>query len=80
MSEQVYPVVFSDLDGTLLDHDTYSFEPAADAIRLLKRRGIPIARLTERRGPEGWADAIHDFVWELESGRRAGSEQGRVDA
>ena len=42
MSEQVFPVVFSDLDGTLLDHDTYSFEPAADAIRVLQRRGIPV--------------------------------------
>jgi mannosyl-3-phosphoglycerate phosphatase len=42
MSQQVYPVVFSDLDGTLLDYDTYSFEPAAEAIRLLRDRGIPI--------------------------------------
>jgi len=42
MSEQVYPVVFSDLDGTLLDHDTYSFEPAVVAFRLLERRGFQI--------------------------------------
>jgi len=42
MSETVFPVVFSDLDGTLLDHDTYSFLPAAEAIRLLQARGIPI--------------------------------------
>jgi|WetSurMetagenome_2_1015567.scaffolds.fasta_scaffold65013_2 mannosyl-3-phosphoglycerate phosphatase len=38
----LFPVVFSDLDGTLLDHDTYSFEPAAEAIGLLRERGIPI--------------------------------------
>ena len=38
MSQPVSPVVFSDLDGTLLDHDTYSFEPAADALALLRAR------------------------------------------
>jgi mannosyl-3-phosphoglycerate phosphatase len=42
MTMRLLPVVFSDLDGTLLDHDTYSFEPAAGAIRVLAERGIPI--------------------------------------
>jgi predicted mannosyl-3-phosphoglycerate phosphatase (HAD superfamily) len=28
-------------------------------------RGVTVARLTERRGPEGWADAIADIVGEL---------------
>ena len=42
MTQQLFPVVFSDLDGTLLDHDTYSFEPAAGALRLLAKRGIPV--------------------------------------
>jgi mannosyl-3-phosphoglycerate phosphatase len=35
-------VVFSDLDGTLLDHDTYSHAPAAEALDLLERRRIPL--------------------------------------
>lgn len=35
-------VVFSDLDGTLLDHDSYSFEPARPALALLAARGIPL--------------------------------------
>ncbi|GEO86452.1 MULTISPECIES: HAD-IIB family hydrolase [Alphaproteobacteria] len=35
-------VVFSDLDGTLLDHETYSFEPARPALRLLAESGIPL--------------------------------------
>ncbi len=35
-------VVFTDLDGTLLDHDSYSFEPARPALRLLAERGIPL--------------------------------------
>ncbi|MEM9938734.1 MAG: HAD-IIB family hydrolase [Pseudomonadota bacterium] len=32
-------IVFSDLDGTLLDHDTYSFEPARTALNRLKACG-----------------------------------------
>lgn len=35
-------IVFSDLDGTLLDHDSYSFEAARPALDLLKARGIPL--------------------------------------
>ncbi len=35
-------VVFSDLDGTLLDHDSYSFEAARPALDLLKSRSIPL--------------------------------------
>ncbi len=34
--------MFSDLDGTLLDHETYSFEPARGALAELIRRKIPI--------------------------------------
>lgn len=32
-------IVFSDLDGTLLDHETYDFSPALPAIAQLKKRG-----------------------------------------
>ena len=35
-------VIFSDLDGTLLDRDTYSFEPALPALRVIKQKGIPL--------------------------------------
>jgi mannosyl-3-phosphoglycerate phosphatase len=35
-------VVFTDLDGTLLDHHTYSFEPAAPAIERLRRNDVPL--------------------------------------
>lgn len=35
-------IVFTDLDGTLLDHDNYSFEAALPAIDALKARNIPI--------------------------------------
>ncbi|MFH0778264.1 MAG: HAD-IIB family hydrolase [Candidatus Eisenbacteria bacterium] len=35
-------IVFSDLDGTLLDKDTYSFEEAVGAIRRLKAKSVPL--------------------------------------
>ncbi len=35
-------VVFTDLDGTLLDHGTYSFAAAEPALRLLRHKDIPL--------------------------------------
>ncbi len=35
-------VIFTDLDGTLLDRNTYSFEPALPALHLTKQRGVPL--------------------------------------
>lgn len=35
-------IVFTDLDGTLLDHDTYGFEPARPALAMLARKKIPV--------------------------------------
>lgn len=35
-------VVFTDLDGTLLDYDGYTWDPAAPALGLLASRGIPL--------------------------------------
>ncbi len=35
-------LIFSDLDGTLLDHDTYSFHEAREALLGLKNKGIPL--------------------------------------
>lgn len=35
-------LVFTDLDGTLLDHDSYSFEAARPALDLLAARGVPV--------------------------------------
>ena len=32
-------VIFTDLDGTLLDRNTYSFEPALPALRLIRQKG-----------------------------------------
>lgn len=42
MQSSAFPYVFfTDLDGTLLDHDTYDFEPARPAMNLLIQNHIP---------------------------------------
>jgi mannosyl-3-phosphoglycerate phosphatase family protein len=45
-------VVFSDLDGTLLDHDSYSFAPAKPALQLLAQRRVPLILATSKTLPE----------------------------
>lgn len=35
-------LIFSDLDGTLLDHHSYSFAPAAEALESIRRKNIPL--------------------------------------
>lgn len=37
-----YWIIFTDLDGTLLDHDTYDFRPAAQALSRVKQHKIPL--------------------------------------
>ena len=45
-------LIFTDLDGTLLDHDTYSVEPARPALEHLRRRGIPWIPVTSKTRAE----------------------------
>lgn len=45
-------IVFSDLDGTLLDHDTYSFEPALPTISRLKSRGAKLVLASSKTAAE----------------------------
>ena len=65
-----YPLlVFTDLDGTLLDHETYSFEPARPALRALEERGVPLILCTSktRAETERWRLALgnaHPFIVE----------------
>lgn len=35
-------LIFTDLDGTLLDHDTYSWELAEPALKMAKRTNVPV--------------------------------------
>jgi mannosyl-3-phosphoglycerate phosphatase family protein len=45
-------VIFTDLDGTLLDASTYSFEAARDALRLIKERHIPLVLCSSKTRAE----------------------------
>jgi mannosyl-3-phosphoglycerate phosphatase len=41
-------LVFSDLDGTLLDHDTYDWAPAGPSIEALRQRRIPLVLVSSK--------------------------------
>jgi mannosyl-3-phosphoglycerate phosphatase len=45
-------VVFTDLDGTLLDHHDYSFDKALPAIQLLNKMNVPIIPVTSKTRAE----------------------------
>jgi mannosyl-3-phosphoglycerate phosphatase len=45
-------IVFTDLDGTLLDSETYSFEAARPALKELKRRQVPVVLCTSKTRAE----------------------------
>jgi len=62
-------LIFTDLDGTLLDHHTYSFEPALPALKALKEKNIPLIICTSktRAEIEKWRlelDNDHPFISE----------------
>ena len=46
------PVIYTDLDGTLLDHDTYGLGPAAPALCDILARGIPVIPVTSKTHAE----------------------------
>ncbi len=41
-------IIFSDLDGTLLDHDSYAFDEALPALRAVHDLGIPLILTTSK--------------------------------
>jgi mannosyl-3-phosphoglycerate phosphatase len=45
-------IVFTDLDGTLLDHDTYRWEEAIPALSLCKRLSVPIILVSSKTRAE----------------------------
>lgn len=45
-------VVFTDLDGTLLDHHVYSWQTAAATVERLKRHGIPLVLASSKTRAE----------------------------
>jgi len=64
-------VIFTDLDGSLLDRSTYSFEPAQPALRLIKQKGIPLVLSSSKTMAE-----IEFYRKELENGHPFISENG----
>ena len=52
MSQMTRYVVFTDLDGTLLDADTYSFTEALPALEALRARGIPLVLVSSKTRAE----------------------------
>ena len=63
------PIIFTDLDGTLLEHQTYSFAAALPAIELVKDRAIPLVFCSSKTRPEieywrGRLDNRHPFIAE----------------
>lgn len=41
-------LIFTDLDGSLLDHHSYSFKPAAGMLKKLELQGIPVIPITSK--------------------------------
>jgi mannosyl-3-phosphoglycerate phosphatase len=75
-------LVFTDLDGTLLDHDSYAWEPARGALDELRRANVPVIFNSSKTAAEQIAlrDRIgneHPFIvengaavyWPLGEGR-----------
>ena len=75
-------LIFTDLDGTLLDHDTYDWSPAAPVLERLGAAGIPVclassktaAEMVPLRGAMGLGD------WPLICENGAGVVAGGVQA
>ena len=42
MTNDVFRIIITDLDGSLLDHETYDYTPALPILRLLREKGIPV--------------------------------------
>lgn len=62
-------IIFTDLDGTLLDYSNYSFEAALPALNLIKEKNIPIILCSSktRREIEHYRTALdsqHPFIAE----------------
>lgn len=63
------PVVFTDLDGTLLDHYSYSFEAAGAALLRLRQAAVPLVPCSSKTRTEiekiqKQLESVHPFVAE----------------
>jgi mannosyl-3-phosphoglycerate phosphatase family protein len=64
-------IIFTDLDGTLLDHATYSFEKAQPALNRLKQNNIPLVICSSKTKAE-----IERYRMQLENNHPFISENG----
>jgi mannosyl-3-phosphoglycerate phosphatase len=49
---EISAIVFTDLDGTLLDHHSYDFSPALPALKTLREHGIPVILASSKTAAE----------------------------
>ncbi|TCO71263.1 HAD-IIB family hydrolase [Rhodovulum euryhalinum] len=81
-------LVFSDLDGTLLDHEDYAHDPAAPALARLRAAGVPVilassktaAEIAPLRAELGLSDhpaIVENGAGVLEPGAEAPDDPGR---
>lgn len=54
-------IFFTDVDGTLIDHHTYSFDESIEGINLLRNRGVPLIPVSSKTFEE-----ISELMAELE--------------
>lgn len=52
MAKKADKLIFTDLDGTLLDHETYSWKKAEPALRLARRMDVPVIFCTSKTRAE----------------------------
>ena len=67
-------IVFTDLDGTLLDAETYSWEPARPALELLAAQAVPwvmVSSKTRAEMEELRAELHHAHPYVVENGAAA---------
>jgi mannosyl-3-phosphoglycerate phosphatase family protein len=62
-------IIITDLDGTLLDPKTYSFEEAEPALKLIRERGVPLVLCSSKTRAEievyrKRLDNLHPFISE----------------
>lgn len=62
-------IIFTDLDGTLLDYDTYSFDKAGEVLSHIREQKIPLVAVTSKTAEEvkqiiKAINASHPFVVE----------------
>ena len=52
VSRTAFFIIFSDLDGTLLDHNTYGWQEAKPALNLCKKRHVPVVLVSSKTRAE----------------------------